>query len=241
MSDDKLSDENTNGIPLDSDDAAEIELWDALGTIEAQEPSAQLRQGFYQKLEDASRPTTMARLRDLLGFSGNMGWLTAAVCVLVGLGTGQMLEESGESENARLVALEQNVSMLSRTLILDRLDNDQPGKRLRGVLDAAFIAADDTEIANALLLRATDDRVRAVRVAAIDALGSNIGTAGIGQQIMDSIPVVESPVVQLALIDLVLRNGDREQLEQLLKLAEDGLLFPDLSRHVLTSLKRDTA
>lgn len=241
MSDDKLSDENTNGIPLDSDDAAEIELWDALGTIEAQEPSAQLRQGFYQKLEDASRPTTMARLRDLLGFSGNMGWLTAAVCVLVGLGTGQMLEESGESENARLVALEQNVSMLSRTLILDRLDNDEPGKRLRGVLDAAFIAGDDTEIANALLLRATDDRVRAVRVAAIDALGSNIGTAGIGQQIMDSIPVVESPVVQLALIDLVLRNGDREQLEQLLKLAEDGLLFPDLSRHVLTSLKRDTA
>jgi hypothetical protein len=170
-----------------------------------------------------------------------MGWLTASVCVLVGLGTGQMLEESGESENARLVALEQNVSMLSRTLILDRLDNDEPGKRLRGVLDAAFIAADDTEIANALLLRATDDRVRAVRVAAIDALGSNIGTAGIGQQIMDSIPVVESPVVQLALIDLVLRNGDREQLEQLLKLAEDGLLFPDLSRHVLTSLKRDTA
>ena len=241
MSDDKLSDENTHGIPLDSDDAAEIELWDALGTIEAQEPSAQLRQGFYQKLEDASRPTTMARLRDLLGFSGNMGWLTAALCVLVGLGTGQMLEESGESEDARLVALEQNVSMLSRTLILDRLDNDEPGKRLRGVLDAAFIAADDTEIANALLLRATDDRVRAVRVAAIDALGSNIGTAGIGQQIMDSIPVVESPVVQLALIDLVLRNGDREQLEQLLKLAEDGLLFPDLSRHVLTSLKRDTA
>ena len=241
MSDDKLSDENTNGIPLDSDDAAEIELWEALGTIEVKEPSAQLRQGFYQKLEDASRPTTMARLRDLLGFSGNMGWLTAAVCVLVGLGTGQMLEESGASENARLVALEQNVSMLSRTLILDRLDNDAPGKRLRGVLDAAFIAADDTEIANALLLRATDDRVRAVRVAAIDALGSNIGTAGIGQQIMDSIPVVESPVVQLALIDLVLRNGDREQLEQLLKLAEDGLLFPDLSRHVLTSLKRDTA
>ena len=122
MSDDKLSDENTNGISLDSDDAAEIELWDALGTIEAQEPSAQLRQGFYQKLEDASQPTTMARLRDLLGFSGNMGWLTAAACLLVGLGTGQLVSSPSEGEDARLVALEQNVSMLSRTLILDRLD-----------------------------------------------------------------------------------------------------------------------
>jgi hypothetical protein len=57
---------------------------------------------------------------------------------------------------------------------------------------------------------------------------------------MDSILRADSPLVQLALIDLVLRHGNQDQINQLLALAEDGNLYPDLSRHVLTTLKRDT-
>ena len=236
-----MSDKKTSDLPLGSEDTAENELWNALGSIEPAEPPATLRQGFYQELERASRPTSMAKLRDLLGFSGNAGWLTATACVLLGIGAGQLLDESGSTGTDRLAVLEQNVSMLNRTLILDRLENDSAGKRLRGVMDAAFVAGDDAEIARALLQRATEDRVHSVRAAAIDALGPQIGTPSIGKTIMASIVQTDSPLVQLALIDLVLRNGSQQQVEQLLKLAEDGLLFPDLSRHVLTSLKRDVA
>jgi len=236
-----MSDKKTSDLPLGSEDAAENELWNALGSIEPAEPSATLRQDFYQELERASRPTPMAKLRDLLGFSGNAGWLTATACVLLGIGAGQLLDESGSNGADRLAVLEQNVSMLNRTLILDRLENDSAGKRLRGVMDAAFVAGDDAEIARALLQRATEDRVHSVRAAAIDALGPQIGTPSIGKTIMASIVQTDSPLVQLALIDLVLRNGSQQQVDQLLKLAEDGLLFPDLSRHVLTSLKRDIA
>ena len=131
--------------------------------------------------------------------------------------------------------------MLNRTLILDRLENDSAGKRLQGVLDAAYLAGDDAEIASALLQRATEERVHSVRAAAIDALGRQIGAPSVGKRIMDSIVEADSPLVQLAMIDLVLRNGTQQQLEELLRLARDGLLYPDLSRHVLTSLKRDTA
>ena len=236
MSDKKLSD-----LPLDSEHAAENKLWNALGQIEMDEPSANLRRGFYQKLEQASQPTPMTKLRDLLGFSGNNGWITATACLLVGIGAGQLLVESGDADTVRLAALEQNVSMLNRTLILDRLENDSAGKRLRGVIDAAYLAGDDAEIAGALLQRATEDRVHSVRAAAIDALGPQIGTPSIGKKLMGSILEADSPLVQLALIDLVLRNGNQQQINQLLKLAEDGHLFPDLSRHVLTSLKRDVA
>ncbi len=236
MSDKKLSD-----LPLGSEHAADNELWNALGQIEMDEPSANLRREFYQKLDQTSQPTPMTKLRDLLGFSGNFGWLTAAVCLLVGIGVGQMLGESGGDDTLRLAALEQNVSMLNRTLILDRLENDSASKRLRGVIDAAYFAGDDAEIAGALLRRATEDRVHSVRAAAIDALGPQIGIPSIGRKIMDSIVEADSPLVQLALIDLVLRNGNQKQIDQLLKLAEDELLFPDLSRHVLTSLKRDVA
>jgi len=236
-----MSDKKLPNLPLDSDDDAEKKLWDALGKFDAEEPSANLRRGFYRELEDANRPTAMTKLRDLLGISSNTGWLTAAACLLVGLGAGQLLEDTSGDDTGRLAALEQNVSVLNRTLILDRLDNDSAGKRLRGVIDAAYFAADDAEITRALLQRATEDRVHSVRAAAIDALGPQIGTPSIGSTIMESIQQAGSPLVQLALIDLVLRNGNAQQINQLLKLAEDGKLYPDLSRHVLTSLKRDTA
>jgi len=237
-----MSDKRISDLPLGSDEAAENRLWDALAEVDHMEPSPNLRRGFYEKLEQASRPTLMSKLRDLLGFSGNAGWITATACVLVGIGAGQLIGAPNiTTGDDRLAALEENVSMLNRTLILDRLENDSAGKRLQGVLDAAYLAGEDTEVMNALLQRATEERVHSVRAAAIDVLGRQLGAPTVGKRIMDSIVDAESPLVQLAMIDLVLRNGTQEQLDELLQLAEDGLLYPDLSRHVLTSLKRDTA
>ena len=237
-----MSDKRNSDLPLGSDEAAENRLWDALAEVEHTAPSANLRRGFYEKLELASRPTLMSKLRDVLGFSGNTGWITATACVLVGIGAGQLIGTPNiTTGDDRLAALEENVSMLNRTLILDRLENDSAGKRLQGVLDAAYLAGEDTEVMNALLQRATEERVHSVRAAAIDVLGRQLGAPSVGKRIMDSIVDADSPLVQLAMIDLVLRNGTQEQLDELLQLAEDGLLYPDLSRHVLTSLKRDTA
>lgn len=236
-----MPDRKSNGVPLDADCTAERELWDALGEIEPAEPSPALRQGFYRKLEQASRPSLFTRLRDVLGFSGNMGWATAAACLLVGIGTGQLLGETAPDDSARLAALEENISLLNRRLILDRLENDTPSKRLRGVMDAAYLAGSDAEVANALLARATTDRVRSVRAAAIDALGSQINAPAVGGQLMTLLQEAESPVVQLALVDLVLRYGNQDQIDQLLTLAGDDRLHPDLKRHVFTSLKRDVA
>lgn len=235
-----MSEQRKTTLPFAADDATEKRLWDALGEIPAAEPSANLRRNFYARLEQEARPTFPARLRQLLGFGSNAGWITATACLLIGLVTGQVLE-TGSGNTERLAALEQNVTMLNRTLVLDRLENDSAGKRLQGVLDAAYLASDDTEIANALLQRATEERVNSVRAAAIDVLGRQLGSPAIGRHIMDSIIDADSPIVQLALIDLVLRNGDAQQLNELLQLAEDGALYPDLARHVLTSLKRDTA
>jgi hypothetical protein len=227
------------GVPPEFENAAEHALWTALGKVEAAEPSPRLRQSFYRRLEQASRRTWHEKLRDTLGFRGNAGWLTAMACLLAGLGIGQ-LTGGGDDAGARLAALEQNVTMLNRRLILDRLESDTPGKRLRGVLDAAYVAGDDAEIAHALLARATGDRVPSVRSAAIDALGSRIDAPAVGRQVMDLLRQADSPIVQFALVDLVLRYGNDEQIGQLLTLADDGRLHPDLKRHVFTALKRDT-
>ena len=236
-----MAEKRISGLPLESDDVAENELWRALGEIETEQPSARLRQNFYCKLELASRRTVLRGLRDALGFSGNAGWLTATACLLVGVTAGQLVGNGSNDADTRLSALEQDVTSLNRRLILDRLENETPGKRLRGVIDAADVAADDVEIARALLVRATEDRVPSVRSAAIDALGSRINAPAVGEQLMKLLEQADSPIVQFALVDLVLRYGNDEQVEQLLSLAEGDRLHPDLKRHVLGALKRDIA
>ena len=236
-----MVEETRSGVPDEFREASERALWQALSEMEPEEPSPRLRQGFYRRLERASRRTRLERLRDALGFRGNAGWLTAAACLLAGVGLGQLAGNAGNDAGARLAALEESVTTLNRRLILDRLDSEVPGKRLRGVFDASHAAGNDPEIAQALLVRATGDRVPSVRSAAIDALGPSIDTPAVGRQVMDLLPQADSPIVQLALVDLVLRYGNDEQVEELLALAEQGRLHPDLERHVLTTLKRDTA
>lgn len=233
-----MSDKRTTDRPFDGENPAEERLWTILGDVPDGEPSARLRQSFYQKLEHASRPALLERLGNLLGFNGNAGWLTATACVLLGVGAGQLFGGPPDS-NDRLAALEENVSILNRNLILDRLDNATASKRLRGVMDAADVVGNDSEIATALLQRATNDRVPSIRSAAISALGDQISTPAVGAQLMDLLLQTESPLVQLALVDLVLRNGTVDQLLELQKLAENEGLHPDITRHVANSLERD--
>lgn len=240
-----MAEKKVSGLPLESSDVAENELWRALGEIEAEQPSPRLRQGFYRKLELAGRRTVLRRVRDALGFSGNAGWLTATACLLLGVTAGQLvgngMGNGSHDADTRLSALEQDVTLLNRRLILDRLENEVPGKRLRGVIDAAGVAADDAEIARALLVRATEDKVPSVRSAAIDALGSRINAPAVGEQLMTLLEQADSPIVQFALVDLVLRYGNDAQVDLLLSLAEGDRLHPDLKRHVLGVLKRDIA
>ena len=235
-----MSDKHTDNLPFEGNNAAEDKMWQSLAELAQEEPSASLRQGFYSKLERATRPTVIDKLRELLGFSGNAGWITAAACTLLGLAAGQMLgNPATDDEDLRLAALEQNVSTLNRSLILDRLENDTASKRLRGIMDASLLVGEDAEIAQALLQRATDDRVYSVRSAAIQALGPQLAAPTVGDQLMELLQQSDAPLVQLALADLVLRNGSEQQISELLRLAKGGALHPDLARHVLTSLQRE--
>ncbi len=236
-----MSDRKTSGLPFDGDDAAEQALWRELGELPEEQPAAGLRRRFYTELDQMSVPGPLERLRGWLGFAGNAGWITAAACLLLGIGAGQLLPREAGDDGQRLAALEQNVQLLNRELILGRLEDDDAASRLRGVVDARSSAATDGEIARALLLRATEDRVSSVRTAAIEALGPSFasGTIG-GSELMTLLQQAESPLVQLALVDLVLRYGDAEQLGQLIELADSGRLHADLVEHVRKSIRGDT-
>ncbi|MBT8061301.1 MAG: hypothetical protein KJO85_01375 [Gammaproteobacteria bacterium] len=230
-------------LPFESSDPAEQKLWSALGELPRGEPSDELRRNFYRELEAASEPRLAERLRNWLGLGSNSGWLTVAACVLLGFGIAHIA--GNESAPAmpgsdRLAALEQNIALLNRELVLDRLQASAPATRLSGVYKASMMAEQDQEIVQALLQLATGDQALSVRSAAIDALGSQLGESGVDNELMKLLEASESPIVQLALVDLVLRHGNGQQISQLQKLAEQQRLHPDLVNHVNNSLRSET-
>jgi hypothetical protein len=237
-----MPDRTPSNLPFEGEGSEEQRLWAALGKLPQVEPSADMRRSFYRNLEKASAPSLAERLGAWLGISNNKGWLTAAVSVLIGFGVSQVVSFSdAPAESERLAALEQNVAMLNREMILDSLQAGTPGERLMGVMDAGNMAGEDSEIAQALLVRATQDRSHSVRSAAIDALGPQLGSPQMGAEIMSLLEQSQSPIVQLSLVDLVLRHGTNGQLRELAKLASEDRLHPDLVRHVRNSLKGGSA
>ena len=239
-----MPDRKITSLPFESADPAEQRIWHALGDLPQAEPSAQLRRAFYGELERAGSRHWSSRLRAWLGFSNNAGWITAAACLLIGFGAARLaVQQSAIApgiEPARLAALEESVATLKRQVVLDRLQNDEPGTRLLGVYDASSLVRDDYQIAQALLVRASQDQSPSVRSAAIDALGPQLNSDAVGGELMSLLESAESPIVQLALVDLVLRHGNPQQLAQLLRLANENRLYPDLVRHVRKSLGSET-
>src|SRR5688572_15884605 len=232
-----MSDKRKSGVPFESDDAAEQQLWSELEQLPQEAPSQRLRRRFYEELEHADR--RLHRRRRWLGWITAPTLVAAMGCLLVGVMIGLLLRNQPAAQQTELAQLQQQVAILNRNLVLDRLDNDSASKRLLGVIEASDLAGRDPEVTRALLERALDDRVHSVRAAAIDAIGPQLGTPSVADELMASLEKAESPLVQLALADLVLRYGNPKQLEQLLRLSERGELHPDVVQHVKSSVSRN--
>ena len=236
-----MSEKKTSGVPFSSESEAEQLLWDALEKTHMDEPPPRLRRKFYSELDSLGRGTRMDRWGSWFGMTDGRGLATALSCILLGIVMGVTIDEFRGVDRAELSNLQQQVAQLNRSLILDRMTSVSASKRLLGVIEAAAVADQDAEIARALLTRAADDRVYSVRAAAIDAIGPQLTSPAVGDELMSLLENAQSPIVQRALVDLVLRHGNPQQLEQLMQLTERGALHPDLVRHVQSAVWRDRA
>ena len=235
-----MPDKKSTSVPFESSDPAEQRLWASLGDLPRSDPSADMRRSFYHRLEQASARRWSVRVREWLGMRSNAGWVTATACLLIGFGAAHLTSPENANDQDRLAALENNVNLLNRELILDRLQDEAAGTRLAGVYDAEYVVQDDIQVAQALLQRAATDSSSSVRSAAIDALAPQLNSDTVGGELMALLENAESPIVQLALVNLVLRNGTTAQLERLQRLAIDERLHPDLVLHVQKSLRSET-
>jgi hypothetical protein len=154
-------------------------------------------------------------------------WQFAAALVLMaaGIWAGRFMAGSAR-ENAsaptEVAQLKGQVESLRQLVSLSLMQQQSPSARLEGVNYAYQMSQPDAQVEQALLHAVNNDGNVNVRLQAVDALQKYAGDPTVRRALADAVPVQDSPLVQVALIDLLVQLKDRDSAPALRALAHNA-------------------
>jgi len=117
--------------------------------------------------------------------------------------------------------LQQQIENLRQTVALSMLQDQSSSSRIRGVTYASQVQQPDQQIDQALLYTLNHDANVNVRLHAVDVLENLAVRPEIQRALVDSLPLQDSPLVDVALIDVLTEVHDKAAIPALRQLAQD--------------------
>jgi nucleotide-binding universal stress UspA family protein len=215
--------------------------WRGLETVRMPEPDRAMKARFLEVLEAYQMgmrsvpPPVAMPVRTAWASSPAWRIALAAGLLLAGVFAGRYSSRQGNQEMAQLQG---QVESLREMVALSMLREQSPSARLRGVNYSYQIAQPDNEVRQALLRAVNHDPNINVRLSAADALEKFAGDPIVRTALADAVPVQDSPLVQIALIDLLVQQRAREVMPALRKLAEDPGVNESVRQRAVAGLRR---
>jgi hypothetical protein len=221
-------------------------VWHGLARIPQAQPSRELRRRFYEKLEayqfgltesDGARPkpALMESLKARWTRPAFQIGLTAAT-LLIGFALGYRTDAG--KENAEVAQLRTEVGNMRQLVALSLMQQQNASDRLKGITWAYQVDESDTQVLSALLRTVNHDSNVNVRLAAIDALRT-FGDSPVARKAMvQAIGKQSSPLVQIALIDMLVELRDAQAAPALTTLAADADANPEVRERAKWALAR---
>jgi hypothetical protein len=136
-----------------------------------------------------------------------MRWAGVAAAIVVSFFAGRTTTDVSD--------LRQEVRGLREVVALALLEQQSASERLRGIRYSAALEKPDEEVIAALTRTLRTDSSVDVRLAAADALRRYARTETVKQAALELVAQGESPMVQVAGIDLLLAARERGRVEQM--------------------------
>lgn len=147
--------------------------------------------------------------------------VAAAVTLLVLGGSIGFWISRHQAQQERLLAIENELKE-TKQMMMSMLDNElSPSQRILGVNVALKIDKTDDEIIRALVKAMNDDPNTNVRLAALDALSTFSNEPAIRKELVTSLSRQTDPVVQIALIQLMVRMKEKSVVKDLQQIVDD--------------------
>jgi hypothetical protein len=195
------------------------EVMQAMDKAAMLEPSRKLKTEFEQVL--AKEIAAQSKPSKTVFFSPVMYRIAAGfVLVMVGLGIGFWIRKNQERDQ-ELADLKKQVED-NRHIMLAMMDNQQSAsQRMVGVSVAYKLEKADDEIVKVLVKTMNEDTNTNVRLAAMEALSKFGHEAQVRNALIQSLTYQKDPVVQIALIQLLVKMKEEGVVKQLEEITKD--------------------
>lgn len=152
----------------------------------------------------------------------------AAALLIVGGGVGYWISQQNQ-QRSELAALQLEMQETRRLVLAQMNNNQSASQRMLGVM-AAYESVQankpDDEIVEALVTTMNNDGNSNVRLAAIEALSKFTGEENVRKALVQSLSVQKDPVVQIALIQLLVQMKEKGAVKSFEQIIDDEQVLP---------------
>jgi HEAT repeats/Putative zinc-finger len=221
-------------------------LWRGLEFLPAPEPGVAVRQRFSEMLEayrfgleqKERKPRAFAFVWWQLAAAAGLLVVGSAVGIAVGRNGASSQVASAPVANTEVRQLQAEVESMRQLVTLSLLQQQSASARLRGVTYSYQMEKPDPQVVNALLFAVNHDSNVNVRLSAVDALQKYVANPETGKALVDGLATQDSPLVQIALIDMLVQANDGNVALVLRKLAADGQSNPAVRQRAEWGLQK---
>lgn len=204
--------------------------------MEAPEPTASLDSRFHQMLRDEKK-SAAPRWKASFNWSDLVPRLAfAATTLMVGLAVGYLLRSPAKKER-QIEALSHEIGELKEMMMLSMLEKESATDRLKAVNLTQGMDQASIKVTNALLKTLNNDDNVNVRLAALDALRPFIRDSQVREALIRSIANQKSPLVQVALAELMAALQEKAAIEELQKILKDSETPSDIKKKIQESIQ----
>lgn len=219
---------------IDLDDLQDVrDLNETLQRFEYPSPSPDLDVTFYQMLRKEQKSSAGFSFRNWFNVSGLApGLAFAAATFLLGLAAGYVLFQQSPGDGSDIQALSNEVNDLKEMMMLSLLEKESATERLRAVNLTQEMPAASQSVTKALITTLNSDENVNVRLAALEALIPYTQDSNVRTELIKSIGKQHSPLLQIALADLMVALQEKESVKEFEKLLENERTPEDVKKRI---------
>jgi anti-sigma factor RsiW len=233
------------------DCAEEVALWRKLALLPTAQPSPELRARFEATLDayHEGRTEEGARLaipgKKWLWALGGGSWTPAiaagvacAAILIVGAFFAGKYASRPDADSQQMTEMRSELSNMRQLVVLSLLEQESAVERLQGVSYGAREKSLDPKVVSALAHTLRYDSSVDVRLAAVDALSGHRNQPQVRESLVEALDPQQPPLVQIALIDVLVDSHDPGAIQQLRKLQEDPNINPEVRQRAVWALQK---
>ena len=204
------------------------EVMSLMDNARHREPSFSLRANFEKSLNEeissASDETSAKAGKQVFFKPWVLRVAAGIILVIIGVVIGDKLSEKHQRDQ-ELAAIKKELEDNKRMMIAMLENQQSASQRVMGATVAYEMKQTDDEIVNALVKAMDEDPNTNVRLTALEALGKFYQQGHVRSKLINSLSTQKDPVVQIALIRVLVQMKEKEVVNQLEKITRDGTVI----------------